>query len=591
MSRNRSAIILLGCVGALVLLFTLRGLVAVRAQGTELLTNNGMDSYVGGPGGVVPTGWTLTANVPVNSSKQDWVFNEFPGFGSSWKVDTSGYAFTMNAYQFVPGVRAGTPLVFTAYANVFTCNREDSCIGANTPRTSQRESGARTRIGIDPTGGRDPNAPTVKWSEYIQPFDQFLPMTVEARSENDNGVTVFLHATQSVGMLLNHVYWDNVSLRAGVGSGGAVPAPRREAPPVTPQKPQPDGSIIHVVQEGDTLSTIALAYGVTVAELRRLNNIPPEEYVIRIGQRLIVKTPPPNVTYIVVTATPTPDPNLSPTPTATPFIVLPTNTPIGIIPITIVPITVAPNTPVALDPTATAVPAAPRLRIPTQDPRRIVTVPIRPRSTFVPPAESGSQLLVVSDSLSETPSPPSAPSNTAQPTQVAATIPIIALEMLPPDQTRLCALAFDDANTNRLRDQGEPLLVGMRVSLLQNGAEVQALSTAALAPTCFTSIPPGNYTLLAAPPETYGMTTPRQLQVQVERGVALTVSFGAAGSYQPTSLPAALESPPPSNTAQHDAQRGPLLAFLLDNFGLVIFSLAGLSLVGGLSIAIVTRRG
>jgi hypothetical protein len=163
--------------------------------------------------------------------------------------------------------------------------------------------------------------------------------------------------------------------------------------------------------------------------------------------------------------------------------------------------------------------------------------------------------------------------------------------MLPPDQTRLCALAFDDANTNRLRDQGEPLLVGMRVSLLQNGAEVQALSTAALAPTCFTSIPPGNYTLLAAPPETYGMTTPRQLQVQVERGVALTVSFGAAGSYQPTSLPAALESPPPSNTAQHDAQRGPLLAFLLDNFGLVIFSLAGLSLVGGLSIAIVTRRG
>jgi LysM repeat protein len=461
-------------------------------------------------------------------------------------------------------------------------------------------------------------------------------------------------------MLLNHVYWDNVSLRAGVGSGGAaVPTVRRDVPFVTPQGAQPDGSIIHVVQEGDTLASIAVAYGITLTELRRLNNIPPEEFVIRIGQRLIIKTPAPNVTYIVVTATPTPDPNLSPTPTATPFIVLPTNTPIGVIPITVIPITIAPSTPAAINPTATPTPAAPRLRIPTQDPRRILTVPIRPRSTFVPPAGSGSQLPAESvalamsatsaDSPSSTPTvvpvqatptgmtillivtptaeaspavtiqptatplatssestataiipthtpthtlsaPTAAPSNTAQPTQVAAAIPIIAPETLPPDQTRLCALAFDDANTNRLRDQGEPLLVGMRVSLLQNGAEVQTLSTAALTPICFTDVPEGNYTLIATPPETYGMTTPRQLQVQVERGVALMVSFGAAGSYQPTSLPAALELPPPSNSAQRDAQRGPLLTFLLDNVGLVIFSLAALSLVSGLTVAMIVRR-
>lgn len=657
MSGKRNAILLLSCIGALALFFAMRGLIAVRAQGTELLTNNGMDSYVGGTGGVVPTGWTLTANVPVNSSKQDWVFNEFPGFGSSWKVDTSRYAFTMNAYQFVAGVRAGTPLVFTAYANVFTCDREDSCIGANTPRTSQRESGARTRIGIDPTGGRDPNAPTVKWSEYIQPFDQFLPMTVEARSENDNGVTVFLHATQSIGMLLNHVYWDNVSLRAGVGSGGAaVPTVRRDVPFVTPQGAQPDGSIIHVVQEGDTLASIAVAYGITLTELRRLNNIPPEEYVIRVGQRLIIKTPAPNVTYIVVTATPTPDPNLSPTPTATPFIVLPTNTPVGIIPITVIPITIEPSTPVALNPTATPKPAVQRLRIPPQDPRRILTVPIRPRSTFVPPAGSSGQssadgvalamsatstvlpsatpsstptvlsaqatptsmtiLLIVTpteapsavtvqptatplatsaESTATAISPTQAPSatataqsNTAQPAQVAA-IPTIALETLPPDQTRLCVIAFDDANTNRLRDQGEPLLVGMQVSLLQNGAEVQTLSTAALTPTCISDLPQGDYALIATPPETYGMTTPRQLQVQVQRGAALMVSFGAAGSYQPTSSPAALELPPPSNVTQ-DSQRGPLLTFLLDNLGLVLVSLAAISLISGLAVAFIVNR-
>lgn len=80
MFRKVNWAILIGCIGVLALILSARGWLAVRAQGTELLTNNGMESYVGGPGGVVPTGWTLTANVPVNSSKQDWVFNEFPGF-------------------------------------------------------------------------------------------------------------------------------------------------------------------------------------------------------------------------------------------------------------------------------------------------------------------------------------------------------------------------------------------------------------------------------------------------------------------------------------------------------------------------------
>ncbi len=735
--RKRHFAAVLGCALALTLILTVRGLISVRAQGVELLTNNGMDAYVGGTGGVVPTGWTLTANVPVNSSKQDWVFNEFPGFGSSWKVSTSKYAFNMNAYQFVAGVRAGTPLIFSAYANVFTCDRQDSCITAERPRTSQRESGAQVRIGIDPTGGRDPNAPTVKWSAYIQPFDQFLPMSIEARSENDNGVTVFLNATQSVGMLLNDVYWDNVSLLSGAGSGGAggVPIPPtvpRDVPFVTPQNARPDGSIIHTVIQGDTLLSIAVAYNITVTELRRLNNIPPEEYVLQIGQQLIIKTPSPNVTFVVVTATPTPDPNISPTPTPTPFIVLPTNTPSGIV-VTIIPVTVITNTPKAsgenLTPAATAVAAAStgtyRLTIPPQDVRRILTIRIQPRSTFVPrtngsaiptvetvallpsaiststeipaqtalilptdtptplqvvivtptptdeptaeatatrlptetpteqptqialevvvntptaqptdaapappisateqptetPTESGFEIVIStptgSSPIENTPAtsapdlpittplaaieasataistPAALPTATAiPPTEVALSIPVIALESIQPDQTRLCVLAFDDANTNRLRDQGEPLLTGMQINLLQEGTETRTLSTAAGTPACFADLAQGTYTLVAVPPETYGMTTPSQLQVEVLRGVALMVSFGAAGSYQPTSLPAAPELPP-STVGKSETSQGPLLAFLLENPGVVIIALAGLTLLSGLAVAILVRR-
>lgn len=268
---------------ALALVLTLRGVVFTAAQGVELLRNNGMDEYTGGPGGVVPVGWTLTSNVPVTSAKQNWVFNEFPGFVASWQVSTSSYAFTMTASQFVAGIRRGTPLRFSAYANLFTCNRADSCIGNNGTRTSDQTSGARVRIGIDPTGGRDPNAASVVWSPFASPFDTFQQLSVDVASANDNGVTVFLYATQAQGFLLNNVYWDNASLLSGAGNPAVPPTERpRDVPFVTPQATQSDGSIIHIVREGDTLLSIAVAYNISISELRRLNQIPEDEYVVRL---------------------------------------------------------------------------------------------------------------------------------------------------------------------------------------------------------------------------------------------------------------------------------------------------------------------
>lgn len=298
--------------------FALAFLLAVRtqAQGPELLQNGSFDSYIGSGGNnVLPVAWTLTATTAVSTSKQDWVFNEFPGFKTSWRVSTSKAAFTMTAYQFVPGVTPGAKLRFSAFGNVFTCDKETSCIEAERGyRLSQTESGARTRVGVDPNGGTDPNAASVVWSGYTSPFDRFEQMTVDFEAKGATGVTVFLQATQNVGMLINDVYWDNASLT--VGTPGIVPTEvPRLVPFVTPQGQQPDGSVVHVVREGDTLNSIAVAYGVTVSEIRRLNNIPADEFVIVPGQRLLIKPPSAPVTYIVVTATNTPDPRgPSPTP-------------------------------------------------------------------------------------------------------------------------------------------------------------------------------------------------------------------------------------------------------------------------------------
>lgn len=311
-----------------------------QAQGQELLQNPQLTQYYGTGQGdsVVPIGWELITSAPVRSAQQKWVFNEFPGFTASWEVTANDRTFVMYGIQFVPGVRKGTKLRFSAFSNVYTCNnRATSCIdSALGKRVSDQASQARTRIGVDPNGGKDPNSPNVFWSSYIAPYDRFEQMIIDFESQNDNGVTVFLNATQAVPMALNSVYWDKPSLQT-IGPGSpfapvgppATPTPA-SVPFVTPQGQQPDGSIVHIVAPGDTLSSIAYAYKVTVDEIRQLNNIPKDEYVLLPGQKLLIRPPQVAVTYVVVTNTPTPDPNALPpistvTPTGTrisPFVTL-----------------------------------------------------------------------------------------------------------------------------------------------------------------------------------------------------------------------------------------------------------------------------
>lgn len=98
-----------------------------------------------------------------------------------------------------------------------------------------------------------------------------------------------------------------------------------------------DGAITHVVVTGDTLTSIAAKYGVTVDEIKRLNNIG-DDNLIFLGTTLIIRA--------ANTATPTPEPSATPspeTPTVTP-------TPTEMAPATPTP-TITPQ------PTPTATPA------------------------------------------------------------------------------------------------------------------------------------------------------------------------------------------------------------------------------------------
>lgn len=97
----------------------------------------------------------------------------------------------------------------------------------------------------------------------------------------------------------------------------AVPtmaAPEPQYTPIATPTPGPDGRIIYIVQAGDTLWRISAITGVSLDELRRLNDLAAED-VIQVGDRLLLglggpsnipatEGPPPTPTSNVPTATP-----------------------------------------------------------------------------------------------------------------------------------------------------------------------------------------------------------------------------------------------------------------------------------------------
>lgn len=91
-----------------------------------------------------------------------------------------------------------------------------------------------------------------------------------------------------------------------------------------PSTPNPDGSIIHIVQPGDTTLAIAIAYGINWSDLLRINNLT-DKSIIFPGDEIII-SPAFTPTPTQPTLTPTPRDTITPWPTATPG-ELPTLTP------------------------------------------------------------------------------------------------------------------------------------------------------------------------------------------------------------------------------------------------------------------------
>lgn len=480
--------------------------------------------------------------------------------GRALNISCGYFTCTTAIYQQIGNIQSGSNIGASAWSQVKACN-----LGGGTSCGSSPASGSQTRIGLDPTGGADPNNPAIVWSAWTTPHDQWLQQSVSVTATGST-VTVFLYSTQGNIADLNKTYWDAVVLSgaivaAGVpGTPGApVPTLAPTAPPyvafVVPQGEQPDGSIVHTIQDGDTLDSIAYAYGITRTELMQLNNLKSANFIFP-GQKLIVKAPTKAAsepTSATISSTSGEQPTQAEAAS----------------------VSTQESTQVAAAPTTE----------PTSAPPTVVEPTAAEPATEVPPTDVPAAEAQPTDAQPTTPPEPTSPPATA-PVVVAN-----AAEIDPAATTaQVCVVLFEDANQNRLQEDGEALLGGGAIALLKGSEEAGNYTTDGKGePHCFGELAAGDYVAAASAPEGYGLTTPDQLRVQLNPGATINLTFGAAPGLQavqpPTPDASAVVVPtpvvePPKSLADQ----------LLSVSGLVVFGLAALVLIGGLGLAVVLRR-
>lgn len=291
----------------------LLGALPAAAQDGNLLQDPGFEGPYANRGRSdlnTPAAWPLWVVPPgghewQNRTDRMYAFPHIAGpqvlsFPASLNINAGFVTFTAGVYQQVT-VPARANVQGSVWAWIQTCNSRDAANNfVGFPCGSSPASEAFVRVGVDPNGGTDAFAPAIIWGPWIAPHDHWEQATVNATA-NGTAVTFFIATTQQWPADFNNRWFDNASLTVGgpggrspAGSGsvttGAAPTVRPTASVPARQAPQPDGSIVHVVQPGDTLSGISIAYGVSVARILSLNDLTAADTRrILVGQRLLIE--------------------------------------------------------------------------------------------------------------------------------------------------------------------------------------------------------------------------------------------------------------------------------------------------------------
>jgi len=226
-----------------------------------------------------------------------------------WRAIDSGL------YQTVTGLSPGAVVQASFWAHSWTCNDDKSG-----PYSCGDPFAMRFRVGIDPNGGTNPWSSGIIWVDGY--FSDVYGMVgpVQATVGEGGAVTVFLNATGKWTNKHNDAYMDDASLvyitPPEPPTDTPLPPPPTNTPgppptPLPPPTPRPDGSVVHIVQSGETLFGIALQYGIDVAQLEALNvgSLGPNNMIF-VGQELVISVPsetPTPLPTATLPASPTPE--------------------------------------------------------------------------------------------------------------------------------------------------------------------------------------------------------------------------------------------------------------------------------------------
>ncbi len=273
----------LGVVGAVLLaLAALAGPAFGAPAGQDnLLTNPGFES--GSLDGW--STWSVTADRGDTGERCETWQNPQVSAASGARSGSYAARFASTFASFNAGLiqqvsaTPGTTYRFTIYAQAIS----------KAASSGSSDEFTNVWVGIDGTGGTDASAGSVTWSGAATPMDGYAALSVETTATG-NQVTVFTHSVPNWCMEVNEVYWDDASLAAtGSGSTGGDDTGGEQAEPsgdYVLATPDASGRIVHTVQEGDTLSGIAFRYGVSVDQIRQLNNLTSD--IVQLDSQLII---------------------------------------------------------------------------------------------------------------------------------------------------------------------------------------------------------------------------------------------------------------------------------------------------------------
>jgi photosystem II stability/assembly factor-like uncharacterized protein len=135
--------------------------------------------------------------------------------------------------------------------------------------------------------------------------------------------------------------------------------------------------------------------------------------------------------------------------------------------------------------------------------------------TQLPPVEAASTALAQYSATLTAEAPPSTPS------------PI-------PDSGTICLLAFEDQNSNTVRDDSEEVVQGVRFVLRHERAEIETLlRTSESGSLCLAELPPGDYVVQAFPPDYAGSTPAAEMSITLAAGETVQVAMGLVGRSRP----------------------------------------------------------